>query len=248
MEGVHFEIQPQPDDTTCGPTCLNAVYRFFDDSISLDQTILECTQLDEGGTLAPLLGYHALQRGYAVTVYSFNLHVLDPTWFVPSQQDLCNKLEAQLAVKTDAKLQTVSRAYLKLLRAGGRIKMQDLTRQLIRKYLSRSIPILAGLSATYLYLAAREVGPKWEADDIQGTPVGHFVVLCGYDESSKMVRVADPYLPNPFAPRDNYYEIGVDRVICAILLGILTYDANLLIIQPSSARTSRPGPGTAGLV
>jgi hypothetical protein len=220
---------------------LNAVYRFFEDTISLDETIEQCAQLDEGGTLAPLLGCHALQRGYAVTVYSFNLHVLDPTWFVPTQQDLCNKLEAQLQVKTDPKLQTVSRAYLRLLNAGGRLRMQDLTRQLIRKYLGRSIPILAGLSATYLYLAAREVGPNWAADDIRGTPVGHFVVLCGYDDQTKMVRIADPYLPNPFAPRDNYYEIGVDRVICAILLGTLTYDANLLIIQPPT----RPTPPSA---
>ena len=72
-----------------------------------------------------------------------------------------------------------------------------------------------------------------KTDDIRGTPVGHFVVLCGYNRDTKMVRIADPYLPNPFAPRDNYYEVNVDRVVCAILLGILTYDANLLILRPS---------------
>ena len=232
MEGVHLEIQPQPDDTTCGPTCLHAVYRFFDDSISLEQVISECRQLDEGGTLAPLLGSHALRRGYDAKVYSFNLKVLDPTWFVPTRQDLARKLTDQLEVKTDPKLQRASRAYLEFLAHGGRIVMEDLTRQLLRKYLGRSIPILAGLSATYLYQTAREAGPPWIAADVAGYPVGHFVVLCAYDRHTKIVRIADPYLPNPFARRDNYYSVDVDRVVCAILLGILTYDANLLILRP----------------
>ncbi len=238
MEGVHLEIQPQPDDTTCGPTCLHAVYRYYDDLVPLERVIADCAQLKEGGTLAPLLGCHALKRGYRATIYSFNLKVLDPTWFSPRGQDLMAKLAAQLEVKPNSKLHTVSRAYMDFLDLGGRIRMADLTRRLIRKYLSRSIPLLAGLSATYLYQHAREVGPVWRPDDIRGEPVGHFVVLCGYSRETKMVRVADPYLPNPFAPRDNYYEVNVDRVVCAILLGILTDDANLLILQPATGRTS----------
>ncbi|MCA9147906.1 MAG: hypothetical protein KDA92_01340 [Planctomycetales bacterium] len=242
MEGVHLEIQPQPDDTTCGPTCLHAVYRYFDDAISLEQVIASCPQLDEGGTLAPLLGAHALRRGYDAKVYSFNLSVLDPTWFVPTQLDLKQKLTEQLTVKDDPKLQRASRAYLEFLACGGSIVMQDLTRQLIRHYLGRSIPILAGLSATYLYQTAREAGPPWHADDVNGHPVGHFVVLCGYNRDTKMVRIADPYLPNPFAPRDNYYTVNVDRVVCAILLGILTYDANLLILRPRKKLTSQNAP------
>ena len=40
------------------------------------------------------------------------------------------KLQAQLAVKSDPKLQTASRAYLEFLRIGGEIRMSDLTRQL----------------------------------------------------------------------------------------------------------------------
>ena len=30
-------ILPQPDDTTCGPTCLHAVYGYYDDSIPLQE-------------------------------------------------------------------------------------------------------------------------------------------------------------------------------------------------------------------
>ena len=46
--------------------------------------------------------------------------------------------------------------------------------------------------------------------------------------------MADPYRPNPLAP-GNLYSIGIDRLVCAVLLGIVTYDANLLIIQPRGA-------------
>jgi hypothetical protein len=55
------------------------------------------------------------------------------------------------------------------------------------------------------------------------------------------VLVADPLMPNPMAFRQ-HYVVNVDRVICAILLGIVTYDANLLIIEPRK-RLPRRGHG-----
>lgn len=232
MEGVHLDILPQPDDTTCGPTCLQAMYRYWGDESPLAEVIAETPQLEDGGTLASMLGCHALERGYRATIYSYNLEVFDPTWFYSKDRSLEEKLLAQMEVKDSPKLKTACRAYVDFLRAGGEIRMEDLTRQLLRGYLNRGIPILAGLSSTYLYQAAREYGPRCDSDDVRGTPSGHFVVLCGYDRHRKEVQVADPYLPNPLAPRDNYYVVGVDRVVCAILLGTYTYDANLLIIQP----------------
>ena len=66
-------------------------------------------------------------------------------------------------------------------------------------------------------------------------------MLCGYDRVEKEVLVADPYLPNPLAPKNHYYIVGVDRVVCAVLLGTYTYDANLLIIQPGGRRKGHGG-------
>jgi hypothetical protein len=68
-------------------------------------------------------------------------------------------------------------------------------------------------------------------DDIQGEPTGHFVVLCGYDMQNRTALVADPLLPNPISASP-IYTVRLNRLICAIMLGILTYDANLLIITP----------------
>jgi len=101
------------------------------------------------------------------------------------------------------------------------------------------VPILTGLSATFLYGEARErsyVDPSGvhhvEADDIRGLPSGHFVVLRGYDEHLREAFVADPLERNPLS-RDRKYPVSIDRVFAAIMLGVVTYDANLLILKPN---------------
>jgi hypothetical protein len=79
---LDVSISKQPDNTTCGPTSLHAVYSYYNDTISLEQTIGEITQFDQGGgTLAVVLGKHAIKRGYSVTIYSFNIKIFDPSWF-----------------------------------------------------------------------------------------------------------------------------------------------------------------------
>jgi hypothetical protein len=233
---LQLDILAQPDNVTCGPTCLHAVYRFFRDQLPLEQVIQEIPQLREGGTLAVLLGCHALRRGYDVTILTCNLQIFDPTWFQPPFPQLSERLRAQMAFKQSPKLRVASEAYLELLDLGGQIRMEDFTSRLIRRYLKREVPILTGLSATYLYRSAREFGPACEPDDIRGEPVGHFVVLCGYNSEDQSVLVADPFRANPLGPGHKYH-VPVDHVLRSIMLGILTYDANLLIIQ--SRKTKR---------
>ncbi|MFH0793727.1 MAG: hypothetical protein V2A74_06810 [bacterium] len=229
-----FEILPQPDLTTCGPTCLHALYRYYGDDISLKQVIEEAPKLEDGGTLAVLLGIHALKRGYQAKLYTYNLQVFDPTWFTTEKVDLAERLKMQAQYKRDVKLRIATKAYLEFLTGGGQIHFEDLTSGLIRRHLKRSIPILTGLSSTYLYRAMRESPEEMKEDDLRGFPAGHFTVLCGYDSETRAVLIADPFWPNPFA-ETHQYVVGVDRAICSILLGILTYDANLLIIEPSES-------------
>ncbi len=229
---LHLDILPQPDNHTCGPTCLHAVYRFFGDELPLEQVIRETPQLCEGGTLAVMLGCHALRRGYLATVFSCNLQVFDPTWFLPKSPPLRERLLSQKAMKATPKLQVATEGYLEFLNLGGRIRMEDFTGNLFRRYLKKEVPILTGLSATNLYRSMREFGPNCDPDDVRGEPVGHFVVLCGYDPTHRSVLVADPFWANPVRSGHHHYEVSVDHVIRSIMLGILTYDANLLVIQP----------------
>jgi hypothetical protein len=216
----------QPCDESCGPTSLHAVYNYFSDAVSLQQVIDEVTFLETGGTLAVLLGIHARQRGYKTKIYTYNLKMFDPTWFREGIE-LIEKLRLQQKYKNKSKkFQNASNAYIQYLSLGGEIDFKDLTPGLLKKYFMQNIPILAGLSSTYLYNEARD-----HNNDVKGEPQGHFVVLCGYDEEKKHIVVADPYQKNPIL-NTNYYTVTVNRLINSIMLGVLTNDANLLIIEP----------------
>lgn len=235
-ESAHlpFELLPQPNDTTCGPTCLHGVYRYFRDELSLDEVIDGVHVLPTGGTLAVSLGCHALRRGYRATLYTCNLQVFDPTWFAKNVS-IAEKLRAQREVKRDERLATATSAYLEFIELGGKLRYEDFNSAMFRRYLRRKVPILTGLSATYLYGCAREREPEGGYDDVAGVPVGHFVVLSGYDSATREVLVADPLANNPGFGTQNY-RVKMDRLIAAILLGIVTYDANLLVIEPVSRK------------
>jgi hypothetical protein len=230
---LQLSIVPQPNDTTCGQTCLHAVYRYYGDDIPLERVVEEVSLLETGGTLAVFLACHALGRGYDATIYTYNLQNFDPVWFDERPQDIPRRLEQQMAVKRDPKVRLASEAYLKFFRLGGKVRFEDLKPALVRKHLAKGRPLLTGLSATYLYHCAREREDN-EYDSIRGEPAGHFVVLCGYDRRLRQVLVADPLLDNPLT-QTQHYTIGIERVIGAVLLGIVTYDANLLIIEPKAA-------------
>lgn len=227
---LDFDIKAQPDEVTCGPTCLHAIYRHHEDTIGLKQVIEEVKKLKTGGTLAVMLGNHALKRGYKVSLHSYNLNVFDPSWHNLPKKKLIANLKRQMSYKLkQRRLRIASRAYIKFLELGGKLLWSELNEELIKSYLTKSIPILTGLSATYLYGTPREIDSTNKYDSIRGVPVGHFVIINGYDEANKFVYVADPMNPNPL--KSQYYNVSFERLIQAILLGIVTYDANLLIIE-----------------
>ncbi|MAY73507.1 MAG: hypothetical protein CMJ31_02070 [Phycisphaerae bacterium] len=241
-----MHILPQPDDETCGPTCLHAVYSYWGEKIGLDEVIESARSLNivgaGRGTLAVMLGIHALSRGYRASLYTFNLHVFDPTWFdgdsCARADFLTSKLIAQAEEKSvdDPRFAVATASYLEFLSKGGEISFGDLSGGLIAGFIRQGLPVLTGLSATYLYRCAREFGPNDDYDDIRGFPTGHFVVLHGFDGKTRGVTIADPLEGNP-GFESQRYTVSMERLVPAIMLGVLTYDANLLVIQP---------PGGAG--
>jgi hypothetical protein len=149
---------------------------------------------------------------------------------------MVDKLRIQMAEKKGRKLHRASLAYIEFLEKGGEILLEDLKPSLLKDYFKAGIPILAGLSATYLYQCSREyIGGDNRSvyDDINGMPTGHFVVLCGYNQAVRKVVVADPFLKNPISG-SHFYEVGVHRLINSIMLGVWTYDANILVIHPKN--------------
>jgi len=240
---LDFDINKQPDNTACGPTCLHAVYRYYNDSISLQEVITGVSLMEEGGTLAVYLACHALRRGYKTTIFPYNLQIFDPTWSAIPRKEIAARLRRQLSFKKDMPgFELVTNAYLEYLELGGQLKFEVMTASLIRRYLKKSIPILTGLSATYLYDEAREydTGSDFTYDDVRGESTGHFVVLTGYNRDDRSVSVADPLKKNPIAS-SRYYSVSIYRLVCAIMLGILSYDGNLLIIQTKKRKFDLSG-------
>lgn len=229
---LDFDIKAQPDEVTCGPTCLHSIYQYYHDPIELKEVVKEVKSLKAGGTLAVMLGNHALRRGYKANLYTYNLNVFDPSWFKYSTKKIITSLKQQIRYKYKRKkLLVASKAYIKFLEAGGKVFQSELNADLIKTYLKQSKPILTGLSATYLYGTMREVPINNKFDSIRGEPVGHFVIINGYDEETNTIYLADPMNPNPL--KSQYYSVKFDRLINSIMLGIVTYDANLLIIEPN---------------
>lgn len=231
------ETLPQPDETTCGPTCLHAVYRYWGESEPLTEVIARNYRMEQGGTFAVYLACDALRKGYRAAIYTYNLLVFDPTWFEHGAVDIAERLERQREVKRDPRLQYVTPGYLEFLALGGRLRFVDLSPTLVDRILRRRFPIITGLSATYLYHSAREYGPGDQKDDLRGLPTGHFVVIAGYDAATRRVLIVDPYQPHPYGVTHEYW-ISIDRAVGAILLGIVTHDANLLVVHPPPARVT----------
>jgi hypothetical protein len=229
--GLGFMVESQPDDVTCGPACLHGIYRHYGDEVTLESVISELQMLDRGGTLDVFLGNHALARGYAVTLYTYNLQLFDPTWFSLPPEEIRARLRAQAKIKRSERLQAATPGYDDFLRLGGKLALRDLEPSFLRKFLKRGIPVITGLSATYLYRAVRDIPDTNADDDVRGEPVGHFVVLTGYRKVTREILIADPLQANPLVD-SRYYAVNTHRLIGAILLGAVTYDANLLVIEP----------------
>src|SRR3569623_1233707 len=132
---------PQPDETTCGPTCLYSLYRYWGEEETLDEVVERAGRLEMGGTFAVFLACDALRKGYRATIYTYNLNVFDPTWFGNPKIDIAERLQQQLKVKMDYRLQHATAGYLEFLKLGGRLRLMDMSHGLIHRILRRVHPL-----------------------------------------------------------------------------------------------------------
>lgn len=224
-----IRILPQPTESTCGPTCLHAVYSYLGQNYDLPSLIDEIPETENGGTFSVILALHALKNGFSASIYSYNLRTFDPTWEGLSAEEIADKLETRLHRTRSPKARANLQAYVEFLKQGGALSFEELTPVLLKRILKKDTPIIAGLSSTHLYRDSR-LNKDGEPDDVYGDPEGHFVVICDWNTSEKQFIVADPYRKNPVAA-GQIYGVDAHRLINSILLGIVTYDANLLVIQ-----------------
>lgn len=225
----------QPDDLTCGPTCLRKIYHFYGMDVPVEAVIGEIDRNEDGGTLAVFLGISALKRGYGARIFAYDLNLFDPTWCELSMRELAKKIQARTPHLRTAKAMRTAGAYRRFLEMGGELGCEELTPALLRSIVDRDHPILAGLSATYLYRMPRErqlvERDELVDDDVGGDPVGHFIVISGYRRWGREFTVLDPSVHAPVG-LDGRVAVNAQRLINSILIGLLTNDAVLLEIWP----------------
>ncbi len=225
----------QPDDVSCGTTCLRQVLSSYGDQRTSEEILAATRRNTDGGTLGVFLGLAAIELGYRVRLYTYNLRVFDPTWFDMPVPALRRRLRRRLSFVRGKGLRREMRAWLDLLAEGGEIRFEELTPSLLISILRREHPLICGLSATYLYRQVRERPRDNVYDDVRGEPVGHFVVVCGYRQGARGFVVCDPWPHAPFEPGGRY-EVPTHRLLNAILLGDVTSDAVLLEVYPEGDR------------
>ena len=219
----------QPDDVTCGPTCLAQVYEFYGHQSSLPAIIADTPTQADGGTIGVYLGLSALREGFSARVYSYNLRVFDPTWFDLDVASLVDRLRRRRQAVSGEKLMWAITGYMKFLELGGELRFSELSERTLAAILAQGHPVVTGLNASYLWRTPRE--RHGEYDDIGGDPAGHFVVVSGHYPRSRRFVVRDPSPHVPFS-RTGRYSVNADRLISAILLGDISYDAVLLELMP----------------
>lgn len=222
---------PQPDDVTCGPSCLLSVLSYFGYEGSFAQLKAQVPTNPDGGTLAVYLAIAAHRLGYGTKLYSYDLRVLDPTWSALSPAVIAAKLRARADGTPKLKLQAACRAYATYLEEGGSLDFSDLSADLLAGIIDRDRPIICGLNSTYLYGDPRARPDDNVDDDVHGDPVGHFLVVSGHD-GGRHFTVTDPSNDAPHLGASDTYPVSARRLINAILLGIVSFDAVLLEIWP----------------
>ena len=142
---MHIKIHTQLDDESCGPACLHAIYHYYGLDISLDEVTRTIERSLSRGTLSPLLGKHALQRGFQASIYIYNLVIFDPSWFKNNEVEnevLIEKLTAQMRYKNEPYITMESQAFIDFLSLGGRVRTHPLNANLLKKYFNKKHIIL----------------------------------------------------------------------------------------------------------
>ncbi|MEO7425487.1 MAG: cysteine peptidase family C39 domain-containing protein [Fibrobacteria bacterium] len=225
---LNLHVSKQPDDESCGITCLQAIYDYHDHPASLDKLKREIEHWQTGGTVAVNLARNALTHGFRAEIYTYNIKIFDPTWKGLDPKELAGKLKRRAGKIRSKKQKMVIGFYLDFLKKGGVLKFDDLDEELLNRLFKHHKPIICGLSATYLYQQVRETN-DCEENDIVGNPVGHFVVVSGWDPVTRSVTIQDPLRKNPISETGTY-KLPFTKFSNAVMLGILTYDENLLVI------------------
>lgn len=219
-----IEMPVQPSGTTCGPTSLYALYRYYGLDVTLDAVVDSVTTLPTGGTVDACLGADAIRRGFDARIVTTNLMMFDPTWAGLDMDSLLGKLsEMRTVYQRDNHKLSVITEYINFLRLGGTI---EIVGDMPSKHIDM-LPCICGLSYTALTNSVRYDNSTDVSTEF-GELLGHFVLVSQYDSLHREYTVADPWP----GESGQHYNITEDELNRAMLFGTATNDGGLLFIAP----------------
>jgi hypothetical protein len=209
---------PQCEQITpycCVPACLEQILKFHNIQDS-QQIILKSLEYPERGMSIPQAGSYLLKHGFKTIINTNNIHIFDPAWFELGVPELIKQLKKRKKF-VDIFNQSLIDDYLEYFKNYGAIKFETISGNLILKYLSKSMPIMAELASTYLYKKSKTSKPGAFNDSIKGQIEGHCVILAGFNEKNKIKIIDSNCENNPFNKRGTYW-IDAEELIASIFI------------------------------
>lgn len=201
----NVEHQYQPTITTCGQTALSILLSHFGEVINplkIEQNVPQVQDKNgqNMGTITQHMATWCIDKGYNVSLYTFDCQVIDQSWFGLGKDELVEKLrqrEEGWTVPSLGELWTkeYARSYKEFIQHGGNLHItRAVTSELLYKLLENG-PILPCLNFNTLYgvpKSRRLNNQEAVDDDINGVAINHFVVIYGNNEDGNLL-IADPW-------------------------------------------------------
>lgn len=197
-----FEQRISKASGSCGPSSVQQVLYYYGIKKDLKEIMENMKLFDKGGTSDDgALGDYMLKQGFNVRIYTIDTKKFDPSWSKLGRKELLKKLKKSKDVSRGFKKYAYE-VLIDFLKHGGKIEFKPISLAMIKKYLDRGIPLLAGVDDSLLYGVKRSRKTFYD-DDIKGKVWGHELVLAGYKKDKLLV--VDPADTNPFTKSGKYF-------------------------------------------
>lgn len=191
----------QPKDE-CEPTCLKMVLESLDKKRKFDlKKIIKDTESElKYMDWDYKIGTAALKRGFKAKIITFSNDLFDPTWAKLSKKKIIEKLKKRLkfVLKYDKRdinegyiwwwYESSLKAAIDFLEKGGEVKLKPISKELIKNYIKKNIPVITPLNGSVFYNHKRVYRGRY--NDIKGEYFGHCVVISGF-KNNKFI-ITDP--------------------------------------------------------
>jgi hypothetical protein len=246
MQQVEHQIkhQYQPTNTTCSPTALSIILEHYGMQLSpldIEKMVPQCVN-DKGekiGTIGQQLATWCLSNGFAVTMYTFDVQVIDQSWAKLDNDTLLQRLKLRkggwvVPGMGEEWTRQYTQSYIDFVESGGKLIIQPAVTSKLLYELLESGPLLPCVSFSTLYGIGRSVNDgedESKLDDVNGRAVNHSIVVYGNDESGNFL-IADPW------QEPGLHTIDPERLIAAISTAQIECDNLLFQIHPEQENTA----------